>query len=66
VAAPPLSVSGIVEQSIDQALIRAGRWAEAQAQRFRAAPQNTQIIVVIVAGTALILLLGVVLFLALR
>jgi hypothetical protein len=54
------------QQSVDRALIRAGHWAEAQGQRFRAAPQNTQIIVVIVAGTALILLLGFTLFLALR
>jgi hypothetical protein len=54
------------QQSIDRALIRAGRYAETQSQRFKAAPQNTQIIVVIVVGTALILLLGAMLFFALR
>jgi hypothetical protein len=54
------------QQSIDRALIRAGHWTEAQGQRFRAAPQNTQIILVIVAGTGLILVLGFALFLAVR
>ena len=54
------------QMAIDRALIRAGHLVEAEAKRLRAAPQNTQIIVVIVVGTVTILAIGLVLFLALH
>ena len=49
--------------SLDRALISVGRAGEGAARRFRAAPQNTQIIVVIIAGTSLILVIGLLAFL---
>ena len=49
--------------SLDRALISVGRAGESAARRFRAAPQNTQIIVVIIAGTSLILVIGLLAFL---
>jgi serine/threonine-protein kinase len=52
------------QERLDRVLIRIGRASEVQMQRFHEAPQNTQIIVMIVAGTLAILLLGFVLFLS--
>ncbi len=52
--------------ALDRALVSVGRSSERQLLRFRAAPQNTQIIVLIVLGTIIILLLTFVLFLALH
>ncbi len=51
---------------IDSALIGVGRWGEHQARRYREAPQNTQIVVMIVGGTVVILLIGMIIFLALH
>jgi serine/threonine-protein kinase len=44
--------------ALDRALITVGRSGEDLGRRYRAAPQNTKIIVLIVSGTAMILLLG--------
>jgi hypothetical protein len=49
--------------SIDRGLISVGRTSENLARRFKEAPQNTQIIVVIVGATAAILILGFLVFL---
>jgi hypothetical protein len=49
--------------SIDRGLIAVGRTSESLARRFKEAPQNTQIIVVIVAATGAILILGFLVFL---
>ncbi len=65
-SAPPLPEKPRWQQSIDGMLIRMGRGSERQWKRFQEAPQNTQIIVVIVVGTLAILVLGFVLFLALH
>jgi serine/threonine-protein kinase len=54
------------QAKLDGLLIAIGRFGEAQMKRFREAPQNTQIIVVIVVGTVIILMLGFLLFLALH
>jgi serine/threonine-protein kinase len=51
------------QASIDRGLIAVGRASENLARRFKEAPQNTQIIVVIVASTATLLLLGFLVFL---
>jgi hypothetical protein len=52
--------------TLDRALIGVGRSAENAVRRFRSAPPNTQIIVMIVAGTVLVLMMGLVVFLAMR
>jgi serine/threonine-protein kinase len=52
--------------SLDRALATVGGFVARVGERFRAAPQNTQIIVLIVAATATILVLGFVLFLAMH
>jgi hypothetical protein len=52
--------------ALDRALIGVGRTAENLVRRFRSAPPNTQIIAMIVAGTVLVLLVGLVVFLATR
>jgi eukaryotic-like serine/threonine-protein kinase len=54
------------QAALDGALIGIGRGSERQMKRFREAPQNTQIIVLIVIGTAVIMVMGLVLFLALH
>jgi hypothetical protein len=70
--AAPLDASATPPQKpkwqlvLDNALLTTGRFGDRQYLRFRAAPQNTQIIVVIVAGTVTILVLGFVLFLAMH
>jgi serine/threonine protein kinase len=51
------------QERLDRVLIRIGSASEQQFQRFREAPQNTRIILTIVAVTAAILLLGLVIFL---
>jgi hypothetical protein len=51
------------QASFDRALVWVGRESEELARRYRALPQNSQIIVIIVAGTIVILMLGFVLFL---
>jgi serine/threonine protein kinase len=51
------------QASLDRALVSVGRQSEELARRYKALPQNTQIIVIIVAGTVVILFLGFVLFL---
>jgi hypothetical protein len=52
--------------ALDRALAGVGRTGNDLAQRFRSAPQNTQIIIVIVSVTALILVLGLLVFLIVR
>jgi hypothetical protein len=54
------------QASLDRALVWVGRTAEVALRRFRAAPQNTQIIIVIVTVTTALLLLGLVVFLIAR
>lgn len=63
---PPSSAAPLPrwQERLDRVLIRIGRVTEAQLQRLREAPQNTQIIVVIVTVTVAILLVGFVLFLS--
>jgi hypothetical protein len=51
---------------LDRALFGVGAFGERQIVRFRTAPQNTRIVLVIVAGTLATLLLGSVLFFAMR
>jgi len=65
-SALPLRPKPRWQASVDAALIRVVRAGEHQLKRFHEAPQNTQIIVVIVVGTLVILLLGFVLFLTLH
>jgi eukaryotic-like serine/threonine-protein kinase len=66
--APPLSArqKPAWQEKLDRWLITVGRASEQQLLRYRRAPQNTQIIVVIVAGTVAILVIGLVLFVALH
>ena len=64
--APPAPPKPAWQASLDRALISVGRMAEGALRRFRAAPQNTQIIVVIVSVTSMLLVLGVVVFLIAR
>ena len=54
------------QMALDRALIGIGRTGERYVKQFREAPQNTQIIVVIIAVTALILVVGVILFFVLH
>ncbi|MFT3768173.1 MAG: protein kinase [Minicystis sp.] len=62
-AAPPKPAWQV---SLDRALVTVGRTGEDLLKRFRAAPQNTQIIILIVAATVGILLVGTMLFLILH
>jgi serine/threonine-protein kinase len=62
-ALPPARPKPAWQVTLDRALIGVGRAGEDAVKKVRAAPQNTQIILLIVAGTGVILLLGVVLFL---
>jgi serine/threonine-protein kinase len=74
---PPMASDGIAAPSealaaprppwqvtLDRALVSVGGAVDRLMKRFRAAPQNTQIILAIVAGTATIFLLGLILFVA--
>jgi serine/threonine-protein kinase len=54
------------QRSLDRALAAIGTFVTIAARRFREAPQNTQIIIIIVAATAVIMVLGIVLFLAMH
>ena len=68
VAALPAPVSMVPAKpawqvSVDRGLVAVGRTSEDLARRFKEAPQNTQIIVIIVAATGAILLLGFLVFL---
>jgi hypothetical protein len=51
------------QASLHRALVVVGRRSEDLVRRYRTLPQNTQIIVIIVAGTTTILVLGFILFL---
>jgi hypothetical protein len=52
--------------ALDRALITVGRTGEDLARRYRAAPSNTKVIVLIASGTAAILLLGLTAFLLMK
>ncbi|APR86194.1 Serine/threonine-protein kinase pkn3 [Minicystis rosea] len=58
----PASPKPAWQVSLDRALVRVGRTGEGLVKRYRAAPQNTQIIVLIVAATVALLLLGTIVF----
>jgi hypothetical protein len=64
--APPPPAKPRWQLALDRALLAVGRFVDRQVRAFRAAPQNTQIILVIVVGTATILAVGFVLFFALH
>ena len=62
-SAPMVPFKPAWQASIDRGLIAVGRTSETLARRFKEAPQNTQIIVMIVASTGMILVLGFLVFL---
>lgn len=65
-AAPPSPPKPAWQATLDRALLGVGRTGDDLARRFRAAPQNTQIIILIVAATLAFLVVGGLLLLLVR
>src|SRR5262249_29250718 len=65
-AGEPLDPRPPWQVTLDRALFWAGAFGERQIVRFRSAPQQTQMIVAVAAGTLTILFLGAILYFAMR